>query len=239
MGQKVNPVGIRLGINRTWRSKWYVDPREYASTLHEDLSLRRTIETSPETRGADIADVEIVRHPQRITIIIHTGRPGVVIGSKGSNIERLGAKLQKLVGKKIQIRIKEIHRPEVNAQLIAMNVARQLRTKASFRRALNMAVQNAMRAGVQGIKIKIGGRLGGSEMSRSEERKEGRIPLHTFRADIDYGFAVSYTAMGTIGVKVWVFNGELFGGESKDDAGLLLRRQRGRAPGGGLAGRED
>jgi small subunit ribosomal protein S3 len=228
MGQKINPIGMRLGINRTWKSKWYVDPRDYAKTLHEDLALRRVIEDSPDTRGADISDVEIIRHPQRITIIIHTGRPGVVIGAKGANIERLGGKLQRLVGKKIQIKIKEIHRPEVNAQLIAMNVARQLRTKASFRRSLNMAVQNAMRAGVQGIKIRIGGRLGGSEMSRSEQRKEGRIPLHTFRADIDYGFAESLTAMGAIGVKVWVFNGELFGRDTKDDAGQLLRRQRGR-----------
>lgn len=228
MGQKINPIGIRLGINRTWKSKWFVDPRDYAKTLHEDLSLRDVIENSPDTRGADVSEVEIIRHPQRITIIIHTGRPGVVIGSKGANIERLGARLQKLVGKKIQIKIKEIHRPEVNAQLIAMNVARQLRTKGSFRRSLNMAVQNAMRAGVQGVKIKVGGRLGGSEMSRTEQRKEGRIPLHTFRADIDYGFAVSQTAMGAIGVKVWVCNGELFGHEKREDAGQLLRRQRGR-----------
>ena len=228
MGQKINPIGMRLGINRTWKSKWYVDPREYSRTLHEDLGLRNLIENSPDTRGADISDVEIIRHPQRITIIIHTGRPGVVIGAKGANIERLGGKLQRLVGKKIQIKIKEIHRPEVNAQLIAMNVARQLRTKASFRRSLNMAVQNAMRAGVQGIKIKIGGRLGGSEMSRSEQRKEGRIPLHTFRADIDYGFAVSITTVGTLGIKVWVFHGEVFGRDKKDDAGLLLKRQRGR-----------
>jgi small subunit ribosomal protein S3 len=228
MGQKVNPIGLRLGINQSWRSKWYVDPREYAATLHEDLALRKTIDSASETRGADIAQVEIIRHPQRIALIIHTGRPGVVIGAKGQNIEKLGAKLQRQVGKKIQIKIKEIHRPEVNAQLIAMNVARQLRTKASFRRSLNMAVQNAMRAGVQGIKIRIGGRLGGSEMSRSEQRKEGRIPLHTFRADIDYGFAESLTAMGAIGVKVWVFNGELFGRDTKDDAGQLLRRQRGR-----------
>ena len=226
MGQKINPIAIRLGLNRTWQSKWYVDPREYAKTLHEDFQLRGVIEKSPDTKGADISEVEIVRHPQRITIIIHTGRPGVVIGAKGANIERLGTNLQKLVGKKIQIKIKEIHRPEVNAKLIAMNVARQLRTKGSFRRSLNMAIQNAMRAGVQGIKIKIGGRLGGSEMSRSEQRKEGRIPLHTFRADIDYGFAESFTTMGTIGVKVWVFNGELFGSEAKDETVQSARKQR-------------
>ncbi len=228
MGQKVNPTGLRMGINQSWRSKWYVDPREYAATLHEDLALRKTIDTAPETRGADIAQVEIIRHPQRIALIIHTGRPGVVIGAKGQNIERLGAKLQRQVGKKIQIKIKEIQRPETNAQLIAMNIARQLRGRASFRRVMKMAINNAMRAGVQGIKIRAGGRLNGAEMSRVQQYKEGRIPLHTFRADIEYGFSVAVTAVGTLGIKVWVFHGEVFGRDKKDDAGLLLKRQRGR-----------
>lgn len=228
MGQKVNPTGMRLGINQSWRSKWYVDPREYAQTLHEDLALRKTIEKAPETRGADIAQVEIVRHPQRIALIIHTGRPGVVIGAKGQNIERLGAQLQRQVGKKIQIKIKEIQRPETNAQLIAMNIARQLRGRSSFRRVMRMALNNAVRAGVQGIKVRAAGRLNGAEMSRVEQYKEGRIPLHTFRADIEYGFAEAITTVGTVGIKVWVFNGEIFGRDSKDDAGLLLKRQRGR-----------
>lgn len=228
MGQKVNPTGLRMGINQSWRSKWYVDPREFAATLHEDLALRKTIDSSPETRGADIAQVEIIRHPQRIALIIHTGRPGVVIGAKGQNIERLGAKLQRQVGKKIQIKIKEIQRPETNAQLIAMNIARQLRGRASFRRAMKLAINNAMRAGVQGIKVRAGGRLNGAEMSRVQQYKEGRIPLHTFRADIEYGFAVAVTAVGSLGIKVWVFHGEVFGRDKKDDAGLLLKRQRGR-----------
>ena len=228
MGQKVNPTGLRMGINQSWRSKWYVDPREYAATLHEDLALRKTIDTASETRGADIAQVEIIRHPQRIALIIHTGRPGVVIGAKGQNIERLGGKLQRQVGKKIQIKIKEIQRPETNAQLIAMNIARQLRGRASFRRVMKMAINNAMRAGVQGIKIRAGGRLNGAEMSRVQQYKEGRIPLHTFRADIDYGFAVAITTVGSLGIKVWVFHGEVFGRDKKDDAGLLLKRQRGR-----------
>ena len=228
MGQKVNPIGLRMGINQSWRSKWYVDPREYAATLHEDLALRKTIDSAPETRGADIAQVEIIRHPQRIALIIHTGRPGVVIGAKGQNIERLGAKLQRQVGKKIQIKIKEIPRPETNAQLIAMNIARQLRGRISFRRAMKMAINNAMRAGVQGIKIRAGGRLNGAEMSRVQQYKEGRIPLHTFRADIEYGFAVAVTAVGSLGIKVWVFHGEVFGRDKKDDAGLLLKRQRSR-----------
>jgi len=231
MGQKVNPIGLRVGINRSWSSKWFVDPKEYAETLHEDLMLRSTIDESTDTRGADIADVEIIRHPQRITLVIHTGRPGVVIGAKGANIEKLGAKLQKMAGKKIQIKIKEIQRPETNAKLVAMNIARQLKVRSSFRRAMKMAINNAIRAGVQGIKVRIGGRLGGSEMSRSETNKEGRIPLHTFRAEIDYGYALSKTPFGTIGVKVWIFNGEVFSRDMKDDAGVLLKRQRGRTRG--------
>jgi small subunit ribosomal protein S3 len=237
VGQKVNPYGLRLGINKTWKSRWFVDPRDYAETLHEDLTLRRIIDKAPETQGADIADVEIIRHPQRITIIIHTGRPGVIIGAKGSNIEKLGKKLQKQVGKKIQIKIKEIGRPETNAQLVAETVARQLRSRASFRRAMKMAIANAMKAGVQGAKIKVGGRLGGSEMSRREQYKDGRIPLHTFRADIDFGFAEAITTFGTIGVKVWIYQGEVFGSERKEDAGLLLRRQRERERAGSRASR--
>ena len=228
MGQKVNPVGLRLGINKTWKSRWFVDPKEYANTLHEDLTLRRIVVGSAESNSGDIAEVEIVRHPQRITIIIHTGRPGVIIGAKGSNIEKLGARLQKAVGRKIQLKIKEIKRPEANAQLVAYNVARQLRARSSYRRAMKMAISNAMKTGIQGIKIKIAGRLGGSEMSRTEGYKEGRIPLHTFRSDIDYGFAVAFTTFGTIGVKVWLYNGEIFGRDNKEDAGLLLRRKRQR-----------
>jgi small subunit ribosomal protein S3 len=230
VGQKVNPYGLRLGINKTWKSKWYVDPRDYAKTLHQDLKLRDIIEKSPETRGADVADVEIVRHPQRVTVIIHTGRPGAVIGVKGANIERLGNRLQKAIGKRIKINIKEIKRPETHAQLVAMNVARQLRSRSSFRRTLRMAIQNTMRTGVQGVKIKIGGRLGGAEMSRVYEMKEGRIPLHNFRADIDYGFAEAHTNFGSIGVKVWIFHGEVYGRDTKEDAGLLLKRQGERVP---------
>ncbi len=230
MGQKVNPVGIRLGINKTWRSKWFVDPREYADTLHEDLKLRKLIDKSPLTRGAEIADVEIIRHPQRITLVIQTSRPGVVIGTKGSNIEKVGNMLQKAAGRKIQIKIKEIKRAETDAQVIALNVARQLRSRASFRRTLKMAVSSAMKAGVQGIKIRISGRLGGAEMSRTESIKDGRVPLHTLRADIGYGFAEANTTFGTIGVKVWTFQGEVLRRDSKDDAGLLVRKRREKAP---------
>lgn len=228
MGQKVNPYGLRLGVNKTWRSKWYVDPREYADTLHEDLKLRKVLHSAPEARSADIAEVEIIRHPQRVTLVIHTSRPGVIIGTKGSNIEKIGSRLQKAAGKKIQIKIKEIKRPETHAQVMALNIARQLRSRGSFRRTLKMAVNNAMKAGVQGVRIRIAGRLGGAEMSRVEQQKAGRVPLHTLRANIDYGFAESLTTFGTIGVKVWMFHGEVLSKEPKLDAGALVRKRRER-----------
>jgi len=226
VGQKVNPYGLRLGINKSWKSKWFVDPREYANTLHEDLAIRKTILTCPETKGADIADVEIIRHPQRVTIVVHTSRPGIIIGSKGANIEKIGSRLQTVAGKKIQLKIKEIKRPEIDAQLIALNIARQLKARGSFRRALKMAVSSALKAGVQGVKVQVSGRLGGSEMKRMEQYKDGRVPLHTLRAAIDYGFATAETTFGTIGVKVWVFNGEVFRRDQKEDAGLLVKKQR-------------
>jgi small subunit ribosomal protein S3 len=227
VGQKVNPIGLRIGINKTWSSRWYVDPREYANTLHEDLKLRKFILEMPETRGADIAELEIIRHPQRITITIHTARPGVIIGVKGVNIEKLGAELQKHVSKKIQIKIKEVRNADNNAQIIAQNVARQLLARSSFRRTMKQAITNAIKKGnAQGVKIRLSGRLGGAEMSRTEEAKEGRIPLHTLRADIDYGFAEAHTTFGSIGVKVWVYNGMKYGKEQKEDAGLLVRKQK-------------
>ena len=228
MGQKVNPYGLRLGVNKSWRSKWYVDPRDYADTLHEDLKLRKVLHSAPEARSADTAEVEIIRHPQRVTLVIHTSRPGVIIGTKGSNIEKIGARLQKAAGKKIQIKIKEIKRPETHAQVMALNIARQLRSRGSFRRTLKMAVNNAMKAGVQGVRIRIAGRLGGAEMSRVEQQKAGRVPLHTLRANIDYGFAESLTTFGTIGVKVWMFHGEVLSKEPKQDAGAVVRKRRER-----------
>lgn len=228
MGQKVNPYGLRLGINKTWKSRWFVDQKDYADTLHEDLQLRKIISKSPETKGADIGDIEIIRHPQKITLVIHTGRPGVIIGSKGANIEKIGERLQKVVGKKIQIKIKEIKRPENNAQIVALNIAKQLKGRTSFRRAVKMSIQNAMKTGIQGIKVKVSGRLGGAEMARTIESKEGRIPLHTFRANIDYGFAESHTTFGCLGIKVWIFRGEVYGKEKKEDAGMLVKKQKGR-----------
>ena len=226
MGQKVNPIGMRLGINKTWSSKWYVDPREYADTLHEDLALRKALAASPEAQGAEISEVEIIRHPQRITIVIHTSRPGIIIGAKGANIEKVGARLQKIADKKIQLKIKEVKRPEADAQIVALNIARQLKSRGSFRRALKMAVNNAMKAGVQGIKVRVAGRLGGAEMSRTEQYKDGRVPLHTLRANIDYGTAEADTTFGVIGVKVWIFTGEVYRKDRKEDAGLLVRKKR-------------
>ena len=228
MGQKVNPNGIRLGINKTWKSKWYVDPREYAATLHEDLKLRRILDVCQEAKNAEIAEVEIIRHPQRITLVIHTARPGVIIGTKGATIEKIGTMLQKAAGKKIQLKIKEIKRPEVNAQLISENIARQLKARSSFRRTMKMAISGAMKAGVQGVRVKVSGRLGGAEMSRTESYREGRVPLHTLRANIEYGFTEAFTTFGTIGVKVWVFSGEVFRRDKKEDAGALVRKRRER-----------
>jgi small subunit ribosomal protein S3 len=232
MGQKVNPIGLRIGINRTWSSRWYVDPKEYADTLHEDLKLRKFIVNMNETKGSDIAELEIIRHPQRITIVIHTARPGVIIGIKGANIEKIGSELQKHVSKKIQIKIKEVRNADNNAQIVAQNIARQLLARGSFRRTMKQAISNAIKKGnAQGVKVRLSGRLGGAEMSRTEESKEGRIPLHTLRADIDYGFAEAHTTFGAIGVKVWVYNGMKYGKEQKEDAGVLVRkRQRDRAP---------
>jgi small subunit ribosomal protein S3 len=230
VGQKVNPIGLRIGINKIWGSRWYVDPREYADTLHEDIRLRKFITDMPETKGADIAELEIIRHPQRITLTIHTARPGVIIGVKGANIEKIGAELQKHVSKKIQIKIKEVRNADNNAHIIAQNIARQLLARSSFRRTMKQAIANAIKKGnAQGVKVRLSGRLGGAEMSRTEEAKEGRIPLHTLRADIDYGFAEAHTTFGSIGVKVWVFNGMKYGREQKEDAGALVRKRQ-KAP---------
>jgi len=234
VGNKVSPIGLRIGINKDWSSKWYVEPREYAKTLHEDLAIRKRIYQLPEVKGADVAEVEIVRHPQRITVIIHTARPGVLIGVKGANIERIGLEIQKVATKKVQIKIKEIKKTDTNAQIVAQNIARQLENRGSFRRALKMAISNAMKGGAQGCKIRVSGRLGGADMSRTEELKEGRIPLHTLRADIDYGFYESQTTFGKIGVKVWIYQGMVYNADKNEDAGMLARKAR-REPAGSAA----
>jgi len=224
MGQKVNPIGLRLGVNKTWKSKWYVDPKEYAATLHEDLQLRKALMKCPEVQGAEISDIEISRKPQRVTVLISTSRPGVIIGTKGANIEKICEQLQKYSTKKVQIKIKSLEHAERDAQLIAQSIAKQLAGRVAYKRAMKTAISKATAAGVQGIKIRLSGRLGGAEIARTEWMKEGRVPLHTLRSDIDYGFAVGNTSFGAIGVKVWVFNGEIYDRVKKDDAGLLVKK---------------
>lgn len=231
MGQKINPIGLRVGINKTWKSKWYVDPREYAQTLHEDLRLRKALLDAPEVKGADISDVEIIRKPQRVTLVITTSRPGIIIGAKGANVEKVGARLQKLSDKKIQIKIKEVRKPDGDAQVVANNIARQIESRAPFRRVLKNAVSKAMQSGAQGIKIKVSGRLGGAEIARSEWMKEGRVPLHTLRSDIDYGVQRAETTFGTIGVKVWIFNGEIFDRKvTVSEAGSVVKKNNTKKP---------
>ncbi len=226
MGQKVNPIGLRLGVNKTWKSKWYVDPKEYVETLHEDLKLRKALLACPEVQNAEISDVEIIRKPQRITLVISTARPGIIIGAKGANVEKVAESMQKLTEKKVQIKIKEIKKPEIDAQNIAQNVAKQLENRGAFRRAMKNCVSRAMAGGAQGIKIKCSGRLGGAEIARSEWMKEGRVPLHTLRSDIDYGFKAANTSYGAIGVKVWVFNGEIYDHAApEEDAGGVLKKK--------------
>ncbi len=227
MGQKVNPIGLRLGINKTWQSRWYANPKAYADLVLEDLKIRDLVRSLPECQNADIAEIEIVRHPQRITIVIHTARPGVIIGVKGATIEKISSDIQsKFLGRKVQIKIKEIKRADINASLIAQNIGRQLAGRGSFRKALKQASSNAMKNGAQGIKIRLSGRLGGADMRRSEEHKDGRVPLHTLRADIDYGTFEAHTTYGKIGVKVWVYNGMKYGHDQNDDSAQTTRKPR-------------
>jgi small subunit ribosomal protein S3 len=206
MGQKVNPIGLRLGINRTWDSRWFADD-DYAVLLHEDIALRRYL--SERLAQAGVSRIVIERPAKKARITIHTARPGVVIGKKGADIEKLRADLAKLTKGEVNLNIVEIRKPEIDAKLVAENIAQQLERRVAFRRAMKRAVQSAMRLGAQGIRINCGGRLGGAEIARVEWYREGRVPLHTLRADIDYGVATAMTTYGTCGVKVWVFKGEI------------------------------
>ena len=206
MGQKVNPIGLRLGINRTWDSRWYADS-EYADLLHEDIKLREYLKKRLAQAG--VSKVVIERPAKKARITIHTARPGVVIGKKGADIERLRKDLLTMTKSDVHLNIIEIRKPEIDAQLVAENIAQQLERRIGFRRAMKRAVQSAMRLGAQGIRINCGGRLGGAEIARTEWYREGRVPLHTLRADIDYGLIAADTTYGTCGVKVWVFKGEI------------------------------
>ncbi len=207
MGQKVNPIGLRLGINRTWDSRWYARNADYGDLLHEDLTIRRYL--MDRLSQAGVSKVVIERPTKKARITIHTARPGVVIGKKGADIERLRAELTKMTASDVHLNIVEIRKPEIDAKLVAENISQQLSRRIAFRRAMKRAVQSAMRLGAQGIRIQCGGRLGGAEIARTEWYREGRVPLHTLRADIDYGHATSKTPYGTCGVKVWVFKGDI------------------------------
>ena len=206
MGQKTHPHGFRLGIVKPWRSRWFAN-RDFPALLKEDELIRTYLKT--RLQHAAISDVHIERKPGKVLVTVHTGRPGVVIGKRGTEVDKLRDELAQLTSKEIGINVEEIKRPELDAQLVADNVAHQLAQRISFRRAMKRAVQSAMRMGAQGIKIKCGGRLGGAEIARVEGYHEGRVPLHTLRADVDYATATAKTTFGTIGVKTWIFKGEV------------------------------
>ena len=207
MGQKVNPIGLRLGVNRTWDSRWYANDQNYAGLLHEDIKLREFL--YEKLAQAGVSKIIIERPAKKARVTIHTARPGVVIGKKGADIEKLRLEVAKKTSAEVHLNIVEIRKPEIDAKLVAENIAQQLSRRVAFRRAMKRAVQSAMRLGAEGIRINCGGRLGGAEIARMEWYREGRVPLHTLRADVDYGTATAKTTYGTCGVKVWVFKGEI------------------------------
>ena len=207
MGQKINPVGLRLGINRTWDSRWYAGGEEYGRLLQEDLKIREAM--MKELKQAGVSKIIIERPHKKCRITIHSARPGIVIGKKGADIEKLRRKVSRMTDDEVHINILEVRKPETDAQLVADSIAQQLERRVAFRRAMKRAVQSAMRLGAEGIRINCGGRLGGAEIARMEWYREGRVPLHTLRADIDYGESTAHTAYGTNGTKVWIFKGEI------------------------------
>lgn len=207
MGQKVHPVGLRLGINKTWDSRWYAD-KDYREMLAADMKIRKYLQD--KLSQASLSKVIIERPSKKPRVTIHTARPGIIIGRKGTEIEQLRKQLNKIAGEEVQLNIAEVRKPEIDAQLTADNIAQQLERRVAFRRAMKRSVQSAMRLGAEGIRINCAGRLGGAEIARTEWYREGRVPLHTLRADVDYGTARANTTYGVIGVKVWVFKGEVF-----------------------------
>ena len=212
MGQKVNPHGFRLGITTEFKSRWYAD-KLYKDYVKEDVEIRRMMQKGMERAG--VSRIEIERTRDRVRIDLHTARPGIVIGRRGQEADVLRQKLEKLTGKQVQLNILEVKNPEIDAQLVAQGIAEQLAARVSFRRAMKKSMQSAMKAGAQGIRVQCGGRLGGAEMSRSEFYREGRVPLHTLRADIDYGFFEAHTTFGRLGVKVWIYKGEVIGSRTE------------------------
>ncbi|MYZ46634.1 30S ribosomal protein S3 [Propylenella binzhouense] len=207
MGQKVNPIGLRLGVNKVWDSRWFADDAEYGKLLHEDIRIRQAL--MQDLKQAAVSKIVIERPHKKCRVTIHTARPGIVIGKKGADIEKLRRKVARLTKSEVHLNIVEVRKPEIDANLVAQSIAQQLERRVAFRRAMKRAVQSAMRLGAQGIRINCGGRLGGAEIARTEWYREGRVPLHTLRADIDFGTATAHTAYGTIGIKVWIFKGEI------------------------------
>jgi small subunit ribosomal protein S3 len=219
MGQKVHPIGIRLGITKEWASKWYADSKQYPEYVHTDFRVREYLKK--KLKEASVSRIQIERPARKANITIHTARPGIVIGKKGEDIEKLRAEVSAMMNlpmQDVRVNIAEIRKPELDAQLVAEGIAQQLERRVMFRRAMKRAVTNTMRLGAEGIKVKVGGRLNGAEIARSEWYREGRVPLHTFRADIDYGFAEAKTTYGIIGVKVWVFRGEVIGKQAEEES---------------------
>ncbi|GAK04735.1 SSU ribosomal protein S3p [Geomicrobium sp. JCM 19037] len=218
MGQKVNPVGLRIGVIRDWESKWYAG-KEYADLLHEDIKIREFLED--RLKDASLSKIEIERAARRVNINIHTAKPGMVIGKGGSEVEALRKKLNEITGKRVHINISEVKVTDMDARLVAENIARQLENRVSFRRAMKQSIQRTMRSGAKGIRTEVNGRLGGADMARSESYSEGTVPLHTLRADIDYGTAEADTTFGKIGVKIWIYRGEVLPtkGKSNEEGG--------------------
>jgi len=208
MGQKINPIGFRMGISRDWTAKWYAGTKSYTQNLISDIALRDYLKV--RLKNAALSTIVIERPAQSINITVHTARPGIVIGKKGEDIEKLRQEMTKIAGRPVQLAVEEVRQPELDAQLVSENIAQQLEKRIMFRRAMKRAVTNAMRLRALGIKVMVAGRLNGAEIARTEWYREGRVPLHTLRADIDYGFSEAQTTYGKIGVKVWIFKGEVF-----------------------------
>ena len=223
MGQKVNPIGMRLQVNRTWDSRWYADTKDYGDLLLEDLKIREFIKT--ECKQAGVARVIIERPHKKCRVTIHTARPGVIIGKKGADIEVLRKKIAAMTDSELHLNIVEVRKPELDAALVGESIAQQLERRVSFRRAMKRAVQNAMRMGALGIRVNVAGRLGGAEIARTEWYREGRVPLHTLRADIDYAHAEAATPYGIIGIKVWIFKGEILAHDPTAQDRLMMEAQ--------------
>ena len=230
MGQKVNPIGMRLQVNRTWDSRWYAESKDFGNLLLEDIKMREFIKE--DCKQAGISRVIIERPHKKCRVTVHTARPGVIIGKKGADIETLRKKLAAMTDSELHLNIVEVRKPEMDAQLVAENIAQQLERRVSFRRAMKRSVQNTMRMGALGIRVNVAGRLGGAEIARTEWYREGRVPLHTLRADIDYAHAEAMTAYGIIGIKVWIFKGEIMEHDPAARDRRLEQLQQGPAPRG-------